>query len=892
MTNDKTHSRRKGSSARGGASPIRFHYPIALLLTALAVLPLIGAGWFAIADVRNARAAQAEARSIDASVTRLVLLTELQTRLLDEQNWSSVLDGIQEIGVSNEFVASFTGLNVPQELATAQSRVDELTRQLQLQDVQASVNEIREMASISGYTELENSIETDVAVKLKSLLDGAGDLRNGSELVSSLRVLEASATARQATSEQFTAFFGSQFSPVSDTTTELIDLKIQKTIRANADTTIEALTPQGAAADAFEAIRASEEANRFIEATNALLTRGLSPDPSLRTNSLALILRDSSSVEEVFLASSITTWLYFELVDAAGNDVRLANATIGASAASAAREATVVLVGFIVLSLVVTALAIVAVGRPIRRLAATARGISNGDSAVRFRGSGGSSEIRDAGRAINEAVEHLKLAEQQAKALSEGDLDHPILLESTSGQLGASLQQAVGKLASSMQDREEFRRRMTHEASHDGLTQLSNRKAALAQLERGLSRTKRSETLLAVFFIDLDEFKAVNDNHGHHAGDVVLRAVAHRLVNAVRAGDHVGRLGGDEFVVIAECVTGISEATQLAERLRVEVAKPIDIDSVTVSINASVGITISDGSETVSADALLQDADLAVYKAKDNGRGRVELCDDALRADRSERADLERAIRHALMENEFELYYQPVVLPQNQKLKSVEALIRWNRPGHGMVFPDGFIPFAERSDLIIDIDRWVIGAAVRQLREWEDAGVREGISVAVNISSRHLSSGTFVEDIFNPLLDFRIRPERLIVEVTESALLDDLDLAATKLQTLRNRGIRTAIDDFGTGYTSLAHLKSLPIDILKIDRSFTNDESASSLVKLIIDIGHLLGAKITAEGIETPQQAQHLTQLGTDDLQGYLYSKPIPAEQLRLELMQPAPQKG
>ena len=536
--------------------------------------------------------------------------------------------------------------------------------------------------------------------------------------------------------------------------------------------------------------------------------------------------------------------------------------------------------GLALASIVVALAATRAIALPVRRLAGAARQIRDGDTKPEMVPDRGPTEVREAAQAINEAAAHLALAERQALALSEGDLDHESLRERASGKLGSSLQTAVSTLAASLQEREDFRLRMTHEATHDGLTQLPNRNASIAQLQRGLARTERGGHLLAVLFIDLDNFKDVNDLHGHHAGDMVLRTVAQRLAGAVRDGDHVGRLGGDEFLVIAEPVMNYDEALSIARRVQVDVTAPIQIDTVTVSISVSIGIALSDLCPGDSS-ALLRDADLAVYRAKNFGRGRIERCDEALRAEMAERADLEQALRVAVADNEFVLHYQPIVEPRTETTVGYEALIRWNRPGHGLISPVGFIPFAERSDLIIAIDKWVIRNVSRQIEAWEQEGRFTAIPVSINVSGRHLASPDFVANIVGPLDEHNVDPTRIIIEVTESSLLDDLTTAAIKLQNLRHRGVRTAIDDFGTGYTSLADLKSLPIDILKIDRSFTNDDSAASLVQLIINTGHLLGATVTAEGIETRSQATSIGDMGTDELQGFLYGYPQPASELR-----------
>lgn len=541
-------------------------------------------------------------------------------------------------------------------------------------------------------------------------------------------------------------------------------------------------------------------------------------------------------------------------------------------------------IGLLVLTSILFAFGLASsIGRPLRRLEEGTRRLRDGAGWSPLKPSG-PTEIREAMLAINEAAAHIELAERQAQVLAEGRLDDEVLNERAPGALGQSLQEAVQTLASSLNDREEFRRRLSHEATHDGLTQLANRKASLAQLEKSLSRTTRAGTMLAVMFIDLDGFKEINDNYGHPVGDAVLWTLGKRLHKALRSGDHVGRLGGDEFLVIAEPVAGAPEARMLANRVAQAISEPMEIDAVTVSVTVSIGVAIADGVNGLTATELLHDADLAVYRAKELGRSRIELCDEALHAELTRRSLIEDALRHALPRDELTMYFQPILDAETAELSSLEALIRWDRPGIGMTPPDVFIPIAERTELISQIDNWVIRHVLRQLQAWSSTPGLRNVPISINISGRHLAADSFVSDILDPILHAGIDPSRLILEITESALLDDLDSAAEKLQMLRDHSIKIAIDDFGTGYTSLGHLRSLPIDILKIDRTFINDESASSLVKLIIDTGHLIGASITSEGIETPEQAAHFTELGSDALQGYLFARPMPADAVEREL--------
>jgi diguanylate cyclase (GGDEF)-like protein len=869
-------------------------YPIGLLLAILAAVPLAGAGWFAIGHVRDASSERQQAASLGTSVERLVLLTELRTRLLDERNWFSTQGGIEEIGLNTAFVFALTGNDVPAQLERSAQEVDDLIVELELDDVAREVAVIRSIEDDSlaaiglRYHEVEAELFIESEDTVDHLLESAGTLGEADQLITALRVLRASTMARQAISDEFTEFFGAEFSPADQDATRVDGVIALRALRFGAEDDILRLAEEGSHTHAaFRKISTDTSVETFNDAVVTMVENQLEPSDMSTTSDLDSVLDDLDGAANIFSASSAATEIYFELVDAAGRDTLEASRELSSGAQQKQNQAMVMLVALGTVSLGLGLAATNVIRRPIRLLAGVASQISAGDSTARFAGAGGSIEIRAAGKALDEAAEHLQLAEQQTKALAEGDLDHPVLSQTNTGELGAALQHAVQALALSMQEREEFRRRMTHEATHDGLTGIANRNAALAQLNRGLARSRRSGSSLAVLFVDLDNFKGINDNHGHRSGDTVLRTIAQRMVNGVRDGDHVGRLGGDEFVVIVEPVYGVDEALTLAERLLETLTEPIKVDGAFVMVGASIGVSVESGSDlpgTRQPDGseLLRDADLAVYKAKNGGRGRIEFCDATLRAEMFERADLDQALRQAIDEHEFTLHYQPIIKPADSSLHGYEALIRWNRPDHGMVPPDDFIPFAERSDLIIMIDQWVVGAVARQIRLWDAAGLYQDVPVSINISGRHLAAPEFLTNVMTPLTDLEIDLGRIIIEITESALLDDLNGAASKLQTLRTNGIRTAIDDFGTGYTSLAHLKSLPFDILKIDRSFTNDESAASLVKLIIDTGHLLGATVTAEGIETTAQAHALTRMGSDDLQGYLYGRPLPPEDLTM----------
>ncbi len=856
-------------------------FRVGVVLAIIMAVPLAGVAWFSISAVRETEAERARVTDVRDSIDHLVALSDLRTRLLEERNWTAAANGIAEIGLSSEVVQELVGVNLADEAKEASAEVDRLVADLALDEVRAQLDVIRATDTRSLdesnllYIDLERAIGEQASVMFEDLLDDAAAIRDEGELVDALRLLEASTLARQSIATEFNRYFAALFSQPSERQEQLLALASAEALRQEAFTKVRGLADRGSKTDeAATEISESADADQFAAEVNDLVARSFVGErqDALSANSLA----DLNGITSTFESSRVATDLYLGLVKAAGEDVERASKDAVSGAESRNQLALVYLLAVLAASVGVAFGATRVIVQPLHRLASGARRIRDGEPPELV--ARGPIEVREAAWAIDEAGVQLDLAARQALALAEGDLENPSLRDPGPGNLGKALQTAVRNLAASLNEREEFRRRIAHEASHDGLTQLPNRNASLDQLERGLARTERSSTQLAVLFIDLDGFKRVNDLHGHQAGDAVLRATSHRLVAAVRNGDHVGRLGGDEFVVIAEPIESIELALALAHRIIDAIEAPIQDGNVHATVTASVGIAIS-GEPGASASDLLRDADLAVYRAKALGRGQAQICDEQLRSEIVKRADLEQALQSAVANDEFVLHYQPIVKPDGDQPVGFEALIRWNRPGTALLPPDAFIPCAERSELIIAIDCWVIQAVAAQIAEWNRSG-EPTVPIAINISAKHLASPRFIDNILGPLDHYEVDPSRVIIEVTESALLHDMSLAAVKLQALRSRGIRIAIDDFGTGYTSLAHLRTLPVDILKIDRSFTNDASALSLVKLIIDTGHLLGATVTAEGIETPAQAGQIKALGADELQGYLYGRPAPVSDL------------
>ena len=420
-----------------------------------------------------------------------------------------------------------------------------------------------------------------------------------------------------------------------------------------------------------------------------------------------------------------------------------------------------------------------------------------------------------------------------------------------------------------------------HIAYHDGLTDLANRNCFNVRLGEAVERTRTDATRrFAVMFLDLDRFKVVNDSLGHQAGNQLLREIAGRLSDSVRPGDLVARLGGDEFAVLLDQISSPDAAMALANRLLQAVAAPLLLNGTELMPTASIGITFSDLGYR-SAEEVLRDADLAMYASKAEGRHRVMLFDVSMHERIAEKLKLEGELRHAIGEGQLSLVFQPLYRLEPYRLTGFEVLARWIHPTRGFVGPDVFIALAEESGLIGSLTAWVIEQSVAQLAEWRAAGGSHTaeLDMHVNISGRDLGSDALVDLVRQVLQRHRMPAHRLTLEITETTLMDNLEVALGTLGKLREIGCRFSIDDFGTGYSSLAYLSTLPFDSLKIDRSFVMgmDQQAQNIeiVRAVVNLGRSLGKQIIAEGIETAEQLATLKELGVDIGQGYLLSRPL-----------------
>jgi diguanylate cyclase (GGDEF)-like protein/PAS domain S-box-containing protein len=435
---------------------------------------------------------------------------------------------------------------------------------------------------------------------------------------------------------------------------------------------------------------------------------------------------------------------------------------------------------------------------------------------------------------------------------------------------------------------------LRHQAFHDALTGLANRALFEDRLRHALAAGVRSRRPLAVLFIDLDDFKTINDSLGHGAGDALLQSVAARIDPLVRPTDTAARLGGDEFAVLLDGVANAHEARTIARRILAALGERFMLEARELRLTASIGIAVSD--DSMQADELLRNADTAMYAAKASGKNAVQAFEPTMHRTAVERFELRTELPAGLEREEFYLDYQPIVSLDTGRIVGVEALVRWQHPVRGRVAPDQFIGLAEETGLIVELGQWVLDQACRQAREWQLAAPHVSpIRVSVNVSIRQLRDDDFPDRVADILRRTALAPHLLILEITEGMLADDPEALVRRLRALRELGVQVAIDDFGTGYSALSHLRQFPFDVLKIDKSFIDqlggDIQNANLVESIINLGESLEVDVIAEGIEQPQQAEQLRAIRATLGQGYLFSTPTTPSDILALLREPAAQQ-
>lgn len=639
------------------------------------------------------------------------------------------------------------------------------------------------------------------------------------------------------------------------------DESLARAAEQHVDESIEELVAQRAALDPLSSIWTD---------TDPITPEAVSIQPELYDEFAALLVERLEYLEAV---EQVTIELGNELVaEAANESVRII------------RENRQTLLGLLAIGLGVLIFEIAIIrsfARPLRRLRRHVERIGGGELAVDELPLDGPSDIRRVTGALNDMAGTLDAVDRQLMGLAAGAVDPQIADAPIPGQVGTSIRESVDRLVTLTRELRESEERLQVEARHDILTSRLNRFGVLEHLAERLDESTAlgaAAAPFAVMIVDLDGFKNVNDTNGQAIGDQMLCEVADRLGALLGDGGVVARIGGDEFMIIALEHQSDAAALDLGRRIIELIERPFHFGGLTLSISASVGARLTDPAS--DALAVAEHADAAVYHAKRRGRGRVEMYDSELQNTIEQAAEIELALRKGIDDGELVLHLQPTADSTTGQTVGAEALVRWNRPGIGLVLPDDFIPVAERSSLIIDVGRWVLREACGLIAEWKRRDPACELRIAVNVSGRHLVEADLLTDLDTAISVTGADPRCLEIELTESHLLDDISRVSTVLSEVRSRGIAVAVDDFGTGYSSMTYLQRLPLDAVKIDRSFveraTDEAFDSVVIESIVRLAGALGLEIVAEGIETEEQLAWLRGKAVHRMQGFLIARPMP----------------
>ncbi len=534
------------------------------------------------------------------------------------------------------------------------------------------------------------------------------------------------------------------------------------------------------------------------------------------------------------------------------------------------------------------------IGRPLRRASAVTRAIAAGDLTAQVERSG-PAELANLATDVNSMAAALIHRSEELNAYLAKNLEARTAdLERANGELAREVdvrKRAEETLARALEVEHELEEHLRHQAFHDPLTDLANRVRFMDRLEHGLQHASRRAAGLAVLFIDLDDFKSVNDSLGHPAGDQLLIAVAARLQSCLRPGDTAARLGGDEFAILLEELGDTDHAISVATRMIDVLRVPMELSGTEVFVRGSIGIAISTAVST--ADELLRRADVAMYSAKSDGKGQFAIYRASMETSMLGHLQLAGELQRAVERGELVVHYQPSVVLSSQKIAGVEALVRWQHPTRGLLLPGEFIHIAEETGLIVTIGRWVLRESCFQARSWQTEYPSDPpLTIAVNVSARQIHQPGLVEVVAEALRDSGLPPNSLILEITESLVMQNAELAIERLHELKALGVRLAIDDFGTGYSSLSYLRRFPVDILKIDKSFVDGVGEHGkereLAQSIIELGQTLNLEIVAEGVERADQLGWLKSRNCDLAQGFLFAQAISADSIRALLSETA----
>jgi len=722
------------------------------------------------------------------------------------------------------------------------------------------------IAAIEAYDVVDDAIVVQFGVELAAMQElGVGTAEGKLSVV--LSQLEVAVQAFSASTEQTTSLANAWFAAEQDRGSALSALGFQT---ARYQLALDSLDQSKLSEQSGDELAQSEG---FVLAAVVQVLAGevTAPEDNEVEFDEALPF-----IISVFSASFTRNDVLSEVLVLAADDVEATATRVAADASNAFVAALVIGSVAVGLSLLLSWSLARSIASPMASVAARTRQLQAGQIEARPLEMTGPRELRDVASAINDVSVNLDALEGKLGALARADLGDHRLSEPLPGRLGDTLTKSVDTLSASIADRHALHARLGYQASHDDLTGLFNRAAFLAHLDSVLE--KAAVAPVGLLFVDLDDFKRANDVFGHATGDEVLVEVAHRLRETCRPTDMVARLGGDEFLVVTEQLDGIDGLLRMARRIIDVVGAPMPLESVGgLSIAPSVGIART-ADPTTKSLALLSEADAALYLAKSNDT-RIGIFDERLQSKLSRKSQIEQQLHVALSTEQFEVHYQPVLRADSLGVGQLEALVRW--VGEDAYGPDDFVPVAEQSDLVIALDRLVLRTATRDLVDLLADSDRADLRMAVNLSGRHLLHANVVAHVAEALTMSQLDPSRLIIEVTETALIADLDRAAEHLRALRDLGVRVSVDDFGTGFTSITQLRRLPIDEIKIDRSLVAElPGEQALVRVVRDLAQHFGMSIVAEGVETEDQATFLRTLGCTYLQGWLYARAMPMAEL------------
>jgi diguanylate cyclase (GGDEF)-like protein len=864
-------------------------FPLAVYVVALLIVPLTAVVAFSVREVsannRSVAGADAVAAATDVNALTSAVLVPLEI----ERTAMMALSVIDELGVDRDVVAVSAGVDFESLLTSNRPELDDalgaLRRSLSDSDFVSEHDEVTErigrvrsdVSSSNGSVDAVTATYDYAFAHLDDVLSTSRMSLRDVEFVS----LDTAAavdrldlvTAIVTTSRSEMSAFSASFLGGSDGDADIADM-VSDEVRH-----LDALAAAGSTLP--------EETDRLhglrVELASPASFDSVSLDVTDKTFDIAEVL----SVTEALLAHLGYLEDVSEFAELQTESIRSQVDTTALAAGQRNRVTLMLLVIVGIASVLFGIIVTRSFVRPLNLLRLQAERITGGDLNTEELRVDGPSDIRKVTRAINDMAGTLALVEDHMQALAGSEVGQRPHLRQLPGHVGASMRTSMERVTALTTRLQMSESRLAEEARIDNLTGLPNRFAVLEHLEDVLRQQRLAaengseHQAIGVMFLDVDGFKSVNDTHGHAVGDLVLREIAQRLRLSVRDIDLVARLGGDEFIVVVRDIVEPERLIGFGQRMIEEIEQPYTIGDQLFVVSASVGVTVMEpGDSSMSA---IERADAAVYQAKQRGRRRVEMFDKDLQRSIEQQAEIELGLRRAIQHDELRMYLQPLADLTTGLPTGAEALVRWERPGYGLVMPGEFIAVAERSGVIFELERWMLKTACRRLADWKQMGQGAGMRLAVNISGRHLIEGDLVADLDEALAATGADPHMLEIELTESQLLDDVARASAVLSAIRDRGVKVAIDDFGTGYSSMTYLQKLPVDVVKIDRSFivsaTSSRFDSTIVDTVVTIGKALTLEIVAEGIETVEQLAYAVNAGVTMGQGYLLAAPMPAGQ-------------